>query len=298
MRIVVFGAGGCVGGWICEELSQRHDVEVVACVRKWASAVRVARRGIDIRQVDLERGDDLSHVLAGASVVVNATMPAASVEPKLAKDLYLASIKAGARRFIQFSSAAIYGNRVGEVNETTKPAPDNDYARGKTEMENTLAQAAVNSDTQLFIFRPSIIYGPFSDGWTVRYVERIVRGKWQSLGRAGSGTCNLVHAHDVAKAVGAAAIEDVAPGMHILNLNGPDRISWNDYIERLGNAIGTHRSCNTEFGMVPRDVCNRGSHEDRRQGRFDSFVLSAFEWIGQNCDHKREGRHQSLSTIE
>ena len=184
MRVVVFGAGGCVGGWICEELSQRNDIEVVACVRKWASAVRVARRGVDIRQADLEDTNQLPAILSGADVVVNAAMPPASREPDLTKTLYLACVKAGVRRFIQFSSAAIYGNRIGDVDENITPAPTNDYGRGKTEMENRLAEAAANSDTQVFIFRPSIIYGPFSDAWTVRFVERIVKGRWRSLGQS------------------------------------------------------------------------------------------------------------------
>src|SRR5437764_1445848 len=105
MRIIVFGAGGFVGGSICEELCQRTDVEQVACVRKWASAVRLARRGVDLRQVDLENADQLPNVLAGADVVINASMPGPSREPDLTHALYLASVKAGVRRFVQFSSA-------------------------------------------------------------------------------------------------------------------------------------------------------------------------------------------------
>jgi nucleoside-diphosphate-sugar epimerase len=239
LRIVVFGAGGFVGGWICEELSQRNDIEQVACVRRWSSAVRLARRGIDIRQADLEDANELPAILTGADVVVNATMPPASREPELVTALYYASVSAGVRRFIQFSSAAIYGNRTGDVDENIAPAPIEDYGRGKVEMERRLVEAAARSDPQLFILRPSIIYGPFSDAWTVRYVERIVKGRWRGLGRAGDGTCNLIHAHDVAKAAIAAATAGIAPGVHVLNINGPDVVSWNEYIKRLGDALGT-----------------------------------------------------------
>lgn len=239
MKVVVFGAGGCVGGWVCEELSQQNDIEVVACVRKWASAVRVARRGVEITQTDLEDDTKLPAILAGAGAVVNATMPPSPREPDLTKKLYLACVKAGVRRFIQFSSAAVYGNHTGDIDENVAPAPISDYGRGKAEMENHLREAAATANTQVFIFRPSIIYGPFSEAWTVRFVERVVKGRWRSLGRAGEGTCNLVHAHDVAKAVTAAATADIAPGLHLLNLNGSEIVSWNEYIERLGDALGT-----------------------------------------------------------
>jgi nucleoside-diphosphate-sugar epimerase len=239
MRIAVFGAGGFVGGWICEELSQRNDIEVVACIRKWASAVRLARRGVDIRRADLEDSNELPAILSGVDVVVNASMPPPSREPELAKTLYFECVRAGVHRFIQFSSAAVYGDRTGDVDENMTPAPVSDYSRGKAVMERQLVEAAARSGTQLFIFRPSIIYGPFSEGWTVRYVERIVRGRWRGLGRIGDGTCNLVHAQDVARAAIAAATNDVALGVHVLNINGPDVVSWNEYIERLGDALGT-----------------------------------------------------------
>lgn len=238
MRIVIFGAGGFVGGTICEELYQRKDIEQLACVRKWASAVRLARRGIEIRQVDLEDTASLPPVLAGADAVVNASMPPSPREPELATNLYHACEEAGVHRFIQLSSAAVYGDCTGEVRESISPSPLDDYGRGKVEMERRLLEAAHRAITQLYILRPSIIYGPFSGAWTIRYVERIVRGRLRTLGRIGDGTCNLVHARDVARFVIAAATADTALGPHILNVNGPGGVSWNEYIERLGDALG------------------------------------------------------------
>lgn len=239
MRIVVFGAGGFVGGWICEELAQRNDVELVACVRKWASAVRLARRGIELRQADLEDVDQLATILTGADVVINAAMPLPAREPELVAALYLGCAKASVRRFVQFSSAAVYGNATGHLAENTLPAPVDDYSRGKAEMERRLSEAAATTDLPVVILRPSIIYGPFSEAWTVRYVQRIVNGRWRALGRLGDGTCNLVYAHDVASAAIVAALAEVSSGVHVLNINGPDVVTWNEYIERLGDALGT-----------------------------------------------------------
>ena len=239
MRIVVFGASGFVGGWVCEVLAQRNDIEFVACVRKWASAVRLARRAVDIRLADLEGTSGLPAILTGADAVINAAMPPSSREPELVTALYRACVNAGVRRFVQFSSAAVYGNITGDVNEDVVPAPIDDYSRAKVEMERRLTAAAQGSATRLFLFRPSIVYGPFGDAWSVRYAQRIVKGRWRELGHAGNGTCNLVHGQDVAQAAIAAATADLAPGTYVLNLNGPDVVSWNQYIERLGDTLGT-----------------------------------------------------------
>jgi nucleoside-diphosphate-sugar epimerase len=157
----------------------------------------------------------------------------------LVSELYAAATRAGVGRFVQFSSAVVYGSASGDVTEATALSPNGDYARGKAEMEKRLLEAAVPSAPQLFILRPSIVYGPFADFWTVRYVERVSKGRWRSLGAAGSGTCNLVHAHDVARVVVAAATAAVEPGAHVLNVNGPETLTWNDYVEQLGNALGT-----------------------------------------------------------
>jgi nucleoside-diphosphate-sugar epimerase len=155
----------------------------------------------------------------------------------LVRDLYAAAGRAGVRRFIQFSSAAVYGDLTGRLTEDSRLSPNDDYSNGKAAMERLLLEVAAPTSPQVFILRPSIVYGPFADFWTVRYVERVAKGKWRNLGSAGSGTCNLVHAHDVATFVIAAATADVAPGAHVLNINGPDNVTWNEYMERLGDAL-------------------------------------------------------------
>src|ERR1700691_4016156 len=108
MKIVVFGAGGFIGGWHCEELANRQDFELVPCVRQWSSAVRLARHGFDVVQVDLEAVAAETTVISGADVVVNASMPLPEREPELALRLYSACQAAGVRKFIQFSSTAVY----------------------------------------------------------------------------------------------------------------------------------------------------------------------------------------------
>jgi nucleoside-diphosphate-sugar epimerase len=236
MRVIVFGAGGAVGGWISEQLAVTPGIEQVGVVRKWASAVRLARRGIALAQADLEH-DDIREIVRGADVVVNATMLPSLREAAMVESLFRACSEMQVRRFIQLSSAAIYGNRLGEIDETLPPSPCDEYSAGKAEMEERLLGAADGCAPQVFILRPSIVYGPFSAAWTERYARRIIHGRWKSLGSAADGTCNLVHGRDLARVVVAAATAEVPAGNHILNINGPDAITWNQYIEKFGEAL-------------------------------------------------------------
>jgi nucleoside-diphosphate-sugar epimerase len=240
MKVVVFGAGGFIGGWLCEELASCQGVDIFAGVRQWASAVRLARRGFKIFQVDLEGVTADLSVLAGADVVVNASVPPPRREPELAFRLYSACGVARVRKFVQLSSVAVYGDRTGSVDEDSPPAPSSDYAWAKLDMENRLLAAAASSGPQLSILRPSIVYGPYSENWTVRYARRIAKFRWRSLGPAGAGTCNLVHGRDVAKSIIAAARTEVGSRPHILNINGPELITWNEYIDLFGEALEIH----------------------------------------------------------
>jgi nucleoside-diphosphate-sugar epimerase len=276
MKIVVFGAGGFIGGWICEELAERKDIELVPCVRHWSSAVRLARRGLGVVQIDLEKVTEDQAVIADADVVVNASMPLSEREPELAFRLYSACAAAKVRKFIQFSSAAVYGDQTGNINEDTHTSPSSQYGRGKAEMEDRLLKEAARSGPQLFILRPSIVYGPFSEAWTVRYARRIANGRWRSLGWAGAGTCNLVHCHDVAKSVIAAALTNVGSNLNIFNINGPKVITWNEYIERFGDALGV--GGRTRMSPLNFSVASTAVHGLRKAG----------SWV------KRRGFHRSL----
>lgn len=238
MKIVIFGAGGFIGGWLCEELVGHKDIEIVPCVRHWSSAVRLARRGLDIVQIDLEKITRDLKLISDADVVVNVSMPPPGREPEIAARLYSACVDAGVRKFIQFSSTAVYGNMTGYLNEDSSPSPSNEYGRGKTAMEERLLKKSARSGPQLFILRPSIVYGPFSEVWTVHFARRIADGRWRSVGWAGSGTCNLVYGQDVAKSVISAVMSQTKTQSNVLNINGPEVITWDEYIERFGDALG------------------------------------------------------------
>lgn len=241
MKIVVFGAGGFIGGWICEYLAIDKDVELVACVRSWASAVRLARRGLKISRADIEDESSYSALIAGADAVINASVPEPDKEPQAVLHLYKACAAAGVKKFIQFSSIAVYGDQTGVIDESQELQPTNEYGRAKAEAERLLIASSV-ANTQIVILRPTIVYGPFSENWTVRYARRISYATWRPMGWAANGFCNLVHGADVAKAAIQACFVPSSAQSLILNVNGPEIVTWNDYIASFGAALGVDNS--------------------------------------------------------
>jgi nucleoside-diphosphate-sugar epimerase len=66
---------------------------------------------------------------------------------------------------------------------------------------------------------------------------RLKSRRWKQLDALGQGKCNLVHVHDVARYTIAAVRQKGVAG-EIFNINGPEIVTWNDYIERFNYQLG------------------------------------------------------------
>ena len=87
------------------------------------------------------------------------------------------------------------------------------------------------------IFRPSIVYGPWSDQWTAALAERLRSGRWRRYARYGEGTCNLVYVDDLVAAALSSIHSDAAAGQ-AFNVGGGDLVTWNEYFDRFNRAMG------------------------------------------------------------
>ena len=144
----------------------------------------------------------------------------------------------GLDRVVHLSSMAVLGNATGVLDETAPVdrASGNAYADAKIECERIVTAAAAHG-LDCVILRPSCIYGPGSELWTVRIGRMLAARRLGDLGAAGDGKCNLVHVEDVAKAVLAALSADTR-GLQVFNISNAETLTWNDYFVRLGRALG------------------------------------------------------------
>jgi nucleoside-diphosphate-sugar epimerase len=85
------------------------------------------------------------------------------------------------------------------------------------------------------ILRPSIIYGPNGTAWTVHLAQCLLSGHWGVFDEHAEGICNLVYVDDLVRAVFRVLNCPQAVG-EAFNINGPDRLTWNEYF-RLFNAV-------------------------------------------------------------
>jgi nucleoside-diphosphate-sugar epimerase len=239
-RVLVTGAGGFVGAWLCEAFHLSGWATVRAGVGRWTSAVRIARFPLEIVPCNVLDATQLDAALAGVDSVVHC---ARSYDPRVTIEgtrlLLERARAAGVRRVVYLSSVAVYGEAPGRVDESAVAhgilTP---YAESKREAE-ALCRAAAAEGLETVILRPTLIYGPFGETWTIAYATRLVSGRWKTLGPAGDGHCNLLYVGDLIRAIQGALTAPVEPG-RAFNVNGPEIPTWNGYFERF-NALLTGR---------------------------------------------------------
>lgn len=221
-KVLVTGAAGTVGRYLVGELlDQGYEVRAVD--------IRPPRDlenpDLELVQGDLTDQDLIRSVVRGVDVVINL---AALVDISLSyeqlaplnvdamRNLYLQAARAGARRFVQFSSGSIYGKTPdGVLHEDGPLDPASPYERTKVETEQILAELVHDTHLEWIVIRPSLIYGPgarflLADLAAIPPMLRYVLGTNIPVLRGGPRT-NVVHAEDVARAA-VFLMKSAAPG--------------------------------------------------------------------------------------
>ena len=166
---LVTGASGFVGGALCEELFRRN-IPYIRATR----AVQVAQ---SIAVGEIDGGTDWSQGLRQCRTVVHLAarvhvMSDSTSDPLRAYrrtnvggsiNLARQAAVAGVKRFIFISSVKVNGESTSEgrcFRPEDPPAPQDPYGISKMEAEQGLRLLASETDMEVVIIRPPLVYGP------------------------------------------------------------------------------------------------------------------------------------------
>jgi nucleoside-diphosphate-sugar epimerase len=166
-RILVTGAAGFIGRALCRGLLE-HGHVVLGRSRRPAEPIP----GVELKPVgNIGPLTDWSGHFNHVDVVIHlANRAHRSVldarpgdEAEAAAALLRAAAKAGVYRLVHMSSVRAMGDATSPgvpLRSTDPPFPQDPYGREKLAVERALQTAARNTDTELVVLRPPLVYGP------------------------------------------------------------------------------------------------------------------------------------------
>jgi nucleoside-diphosphate-sugar epimerase len=236
-RVLITGATGFIGGRLAEIACDRGD-DVVAIVRNWSRAARLARLPVRMLGGDLLDTDALTGAMKGCDVVFHCAVDNRATGDEhiragviAIENVMRAAHACGARRVVHLSSVAVYGLRPmpDAATEAGASGRDDDaYVRGKIEAERAALDLHRDLGVPLVILRPTIVYGPFGS-WTIDTVDRIRRGR-QAIVDEGVGVCNVLYVDNLVDAMFLAA-EPVDAAGQVFHVSDARPVTWRRFVE-------------------------------------------------------------------
>ncbi|MGI8633158.1 MAG: NAD-dependent epimerase/dehydratase family protein [Solirubrobacterales bacterium] len=259
LTVAVTGPTGDIGRPFIRALEQSDEVgEIRAMARSAFDPDEHGWERATYTQGDVLDRDAVGEVIGGADVVVHLAFlimgdkeQTTEINMEGSGNVFAAAVEAGVPRLVYTSSVAAYGfhpeNELPLTEDVeARGTPEHSYSEQKATLEGHLWDALGGSDTDAYVFRPSIVAGPESlllieNLPHVRIAGRIppaIRRLYSGIPMLkpvlpDPGTpFQLVHASDVADALVAATVGRGEPGVY--NLAAEGELTLSDVAEELG----------------------------------------------------------------
>lgn len=282
MRVLITGATGFVGRSVAEAIKSRGH-EVVRAARQ-AQPDAIVIGNIDA-QTDwgeaLQRCDALIHLAARVHQMRDVSCdPLAEFRRvntagtlQLARQAHLS----GVRRFIFISSVKVNGEENGHpYRETDPPRPADAYALSKWEAEQVLMNFASDSELEVVIIRPPLIYGPGVKANFESMMRWLERGIPLPLAAVTNNRRSLVALDNLVDLIVTCLSHPAAANQTFLVSDGED-LSTADLLRRMGHALSTP----ARLFYVPTNLLKLGATLVNKDGVYQRLCGSLQVDIGK-----------------
>jgi nucleoside-diphosphate-sugar epimerase len=230
MRVFVTGASGLVGRRLVARLL-RDGVSVTAYVRT-PGALGVVGDGLTVTAGVVENRAAVERAAAGCDAVVHLANASRVVDEARVHAVNVggtehvlgAARSVGARRFVFTSTISATRERLGP------------YGRSKRLAEERVREAGI----PFVILRPSLVYAGGETGLAALLARSLRSLPVMPVIGDGRIEIDPVHLDDLCGVIEACLVRDDVLG-HTYDVLGPDRVTLNDFLHRLGGVLGVRR---------------------------------------------------------
>lgn len=234
----IVGASGFIGGRLVEWLALHDFADLRPIVRSFKSMARLARFDLDCRMADATNPIDLEKQLAGCEVLFHCVVGRRDTILRSAEAAYRAAASAGVRRLVYLSSAMVHGpDPAPGTNDDSKLVVRQPfkYNVSKVMAEHMLRRLRVDGTVEVVTLRPSIVFGPHSQLFTLQIAADLLDGK-AYLVDEGAGICNSIYVDNLVYAMWQAATITKAANQDFIITDG-SRVTWRELYNSVAEAV-------------------------------------------------------------
>ncbi len=243
--VLVTGATGFIGGRLAARLAAEEGARVTGTGRRVDRAAEAAGAGVELVAADLRDSARMAGLVRGREAVFHAgaylgadLAIARDVNVTATGDLVRAAAGAGVRRFVHVSSVAVYGRpKRLRVDETTPLAVDAPaaYPKSKARAELAARRAASDTELELALVRPTCVFGPGSQIWTVALAACVRAGVPVVVGD-GSAPFSGIYVDDLVDLLLLASVRPLAADGALNATDAP--VPWAEFAAGYAGPVG------------------------------------------------------------
>jgi NADH dehydrogenase len=224
--ILVTGAGGFIGRAVVARLAA-HGYQVRAMQRPGARPAFDVSESIEIVRADMRDAAALQTAVRGCSAVVH--LAAAKSDESDSEEINVG----GARLLVRACESTHCHRLINVSTQSTKIARKGTYARTKLAADRVFMASTLQVTTLL----PSVVYGESGEGVFGTVLGFVRKAPWILVLGDGSWASAPVYVGDVCSAVVASLATPATIG-RAYDIGGPDSVTFDELIDRLGAAVG------------------------------------------------------------
>lgn len=245
MKILITGSAGFIGGHLTDTLLRRGHTVVGLDKRKTGTVTA------DFNALTGNILDEtiVREAMAGCEVVCH--LAAEHQDWGISRDQYFevnqtgtkvlldCADQLGVKRFVFFSSVAVYGTQAEPTTEETIPRPDNDYGASKLAAEREIETWCRAKDgAQAVIVRPTVVYGERMNDYSniYRLVNQIARRRFLFIGPM-TNTKSLAYVENLVQAT-LFLIQRQDSGVSVYNYAESDHLTAREIATSIAAELG------------------------------------------------------------
>jgi nucleoside-diphosphate-sugar epimerase len=242
MKLFITGANGFIGSHLVSHFTGKSGYTVTGMVRKTSRLFRFKGTEVTLKTAALE--DRLEDILEGYDAVIHTAARASDwgdyndfsrTNVTGTANLVQAAGNVGVRRFIHLSSTVVYGfsgNIHTDERHDIKPF-SNHYCVTKALAEEVLQD---QDRVEVFILRPSNVFGPFDTTTTLPFLSAIDHGL-AGFPRGGRSLTSPCYVQNLAHAVELCLTAKQGIG-EPFNITDGNDMPWREYLKMMADALG------------------------------------------------------------